>query len=246
MKQFGLIGHPLSHSFSANYFAEKFKKENIINCSYQLFDIEKIENINMILKEHKNLMGLNVTIPYKEVVFDFLDEIDAIAQEIGAVNTIKINPFTHKKKGYNTDYYGFKKSLKPFLAIEHQRALILGTGGASKAIHYVLKELNIDCLFVSRNPSAENEISYEDVNNYVIHHHQIIVNTTPIGTFPNIDNKPNIPYEFLTDQHLLYDLVYNPTETAFLKEGKNHKCITLNGLEMLQLQAEKSWEIWNS
>jgi len=246
MKQFGLIGHPLSHSFSEKYFTEKFKKENITDASYQLFDIDAIEKINTIVKENKNLVGLNVTIPYKETIFDYLDEIDPIAAEIGAVNTIKINKETGLKKGYNTDYYGFKKSLKPFLAIEHQRALILGTGGASKAIFYALKELNIDCLFVSRTPKNENEISYEEVNNYVIQHHQLIVNTTPIGTFPNTEEKPLIPYEFLSDQHLLYDLVYNPTETSFLKEGKQKNCITLNGLEMLKLQAEKAWEIWNS
>lgn len=246
MKQYGLIGHPLSHSFSSNYFTEKFKKEFISNCSYQLFDIEQLADFDNIIKENSNLLGLNVTIPYKETIFDFLDDIDSIAKQIGAVNTIKIDPITKHKTGFNTDYYGFKKSLKPFLAIAHQRALILGTGGASKAIYYVLKELNIDCLFVSRNPTTDNEISYKEVNNYVIQHHQIIVNTTPVGTFPNIDEKPNIPYEFLSDQHLLYDLVYNPTETQFLKEGKGYGCITLNGLEMLQLQAEKSWEIWNS
>lgn len=245
MKKFGLIGHPLTHSFSANYFAEKFKKEEITDCCYQLFDIDKIEFINNLIAQHNELIGLNVTIPYKEVVFDYLDEIDPIAKAIGAVNTITIHPTTKRKKGYNTDYYGFKKSLKPFLAIEHERALILGTGGASKAIHYALKELNIDCLFVSRNPKNENEIGYEDINKYVIQHHQLIINTTPVGTYPKVDEQPNLPYELLSDQHLLYDLVYNPSETSFIKKGKENGCITLNGLEMLKLQAEKAWEIWN-
>lgn len=244
MKLFGLIGHPLTHSFSKKYFTEKFVKENITDCEFLLFDIPNIKEFRNVLEQNPNLKGLSVTIPYKEVVMEYLDEIDETAKKIGAVNTIKIE--NNNLIGYNTDYFGFKQSLKPFLEISQERALILGTGGASKAVFYALNSLNIKCLFVSRNPKNDNEISYEDVNEYIIRNHQIIVNTTPIGTFPNINEKPTINYNELTSKHLLYDLVYNPSETQFLKEGKQRRAMVLNGLQMLQLQAEKAWEIWNS
>lgn len=243
MKLYGLIGHPLSHSFSKKYFTEKFEKEDIADCKYEFFDIDNIEKLSSILKQNPDLIGLNVTIPYKESVIPYLTELSPEAKEIGAVNTIKIDG--EKLIGYNTDYFGFKQSLKPFIEINHERALILGTGGASKAVAYALKSININCLFVSRNPKNDNEISYDDINDYVIKHHQIIVNTTPIGTFPNINDKPNLDYSLITSGHLLYDLVYNPTETVFLREGKQRGAITLNGYQMLQLQAEKAWEIWN-
>lgn len=245
MKQYGLIGHPLSHSFSKKYFTEKFKKENILDSSYELFDIDDINQFPNILNK-PNLKGLNITIPYKESILKFLTEIDEIANEIGAVNTVKISNNGSTIKGYNTDAYGFKKSLKPFLDINHERALILGTGGASKTIKYVLNKLNINCLLVSRNPKNEDEIAYDDVNEYVIKHHRLIINSTPIGMFPHSENYPQISYENLTPKHLLYDLIYNPLETQFLIKGKQKGCITLNGMEMLKLQAEKSWEIWNS
>lgn len=245
MKHFGLIGHPLSHSFSKKYFTQKFTTENISDCAYHLFDIETINEFKNI-KEKDCLIGLNVTIPYKQKIIPFLDNMDEHASKIGAVNTIKIDPTTKKTTGFNTDYYGFKNSLKPFLESTHERALILGTGGASKAVVYALQELNIHCLFVSRTPKNDSEISYEDVNEYVIKHHQIIINTTPIGMFPHIEDFPNITYEYLTQKHLLYDLVYNPEETIFLKKGKEKGCMTINGLQMLKLQAEKSWELWNS
>ncbi|TXB66608.1 shikimate dehydrogenase [Vicingus serpentipes] len=244
MNLYGLIGHPLSHSFSKKYFTEKFEKENITDCSYELFDIDNIEKLVPILNQNSSLKGLNVTIPYKESVIPYLTELSPEAKEIGAVNTIKIEG--DKLIGHNTDYFGFKQSLKPFVEINHERALILGTGGASKAVVYALNSININCLFVSRNPKNDNEISYEDVNEYVIKHHQIIVNTTPIGTFPNIEEKPNINYNLITANHLLYDLVYNPKQTVFVKEGKQRGAITLNGYQMLQLQAEKAWQIWNS
>lgn len=243
MKLYGLLGKSLIHSFSKNYFTEKFVTESITDCVYELFEIEGLNDLNTILSQ-PNLKGLNVTIPYKEDIIKYLDDIDSIAKGIGAVNTIKVN--NGQLIGYNTDYYGFKKSLKPFLDINHNRALILGTGGASKAVAYVLKELNINCLFVSRTPKNSNEISYNDINEYVIKHHQIIINATPIGTFPNINNFPKLCYDKLTPEHLLYDLVYNPLETEFLKKGKLQGCITINGLQMLKLQAEKSWEIWNT
>lgn len=245
MKLFGLIGHPLTHSFSKQYFENKFEKENIVDCSYNLYDIKNISLYKNVF-ETPNLIGLNVTIPYKESIIDLLDELDEVAKNIGAVNTIKFNSNTKKTKGYNTDYFGFKNSLKPFLENIHERALILGTGGASKAVAYVLKELNINCLFVSRTPEKGNEIGYNDINEYVIKHHQIIINTTPLGTYPNINDSPNIPYELLTANHLLYDLVYNPEETMFLRKGKEKGAKIINGLQMLKLQAEKSWEIWNS
>ena len=243
MNIYGLIGHPLSHSFSKKYFTEKFVKENITDCEFLLFDISNIKEFRNVLVQNPNLKGLSVTIPYKETVMEYLDEIDDEAQQIGAVNTIKIEG--KKLIGYNTDYFGFKQSLKPFLEISQERALILGTGGASKAVFYALNSLNIKCLFVSRNPKNDNEISYEDVNEYVIRNHQIIVNTTPVGTFPNVNEKPAINYNEITSKHLLYDLVYNPAETQFLKEGKQCGAMVLNGLQMLQLQAEKAWEIWN-
>lgn len=246
MKLFGLIGHPLSHSFSKKYFTEKFKKEGTTDCSYELYDIPEVSMLTKIIDNTPNLLGLNVTIPYKEKVIELMDKMNENASLIGAVNTIKIDPISKKTTGYNTDYYGFKKSLKPFLNNNHERALILGTGGASKAIIYALKELNIDYLLVSRNPKEDNEISYDAVNNYVIKHHQLIINTTPIGTFPNVNESPSLPYNLLTNNHLLYDLVYNPSETIFLKNGKINNCITINGAEMLKLQAEKAWEIWNN
>lgn len=246
MKQYGLIGYPLTHSFSKKYFTQKFEKENITDSSYNLYDIENIDLLKEVLINNLNLKGLNVTIPYKEAVLPFLTEIDEKAQKIGAVNTIKFSDDKKSLKGFNTDYDGFKKSLKPFLDINHERALILGTGGAAKTVKFVLNELNINCLLVSRNPKNADEISYNDVNEYVIKHHQIIVNTTPVGTFPNINDYPDIYYNNLTDKHLLYDLVYNPEESEFLKKGKHYGCITINGLQMLKIQAEKAWEIWNS
>ena len=243
MKLYGLIGHPLTHSFSKQYFTEKFEKEHLTDCKFELFDIPNINDLRVILAQNPNLKGLSVTIPYKEVVMDYLDEIDDEAKQMGAVNTIKIE--NSRLIGFNTDYFGFKQSLKPFLEISQERALILGTGGASKAVFHALNSLNINYLFVSRNPKNDNEISYEDVNEYVIRNHQIIVNTTPLGTFPNINEKPAINYNEITSKHLLYDLVYNPSETAFLKEGKQRGAMILNGLQMLQLQADKAWEIWN-
>jgi len=243
MKLYGLIGHPLSHSFSKQYFTDKFEKESVYDCKYETFDLPTIDKLQEVLKNNPNLEGFNVTIPYKEAIIPFLTEIDDVAKQIGAVNTVKIEG--NKLIGFNTDYFGFKQSLKPFLEISQERALILGTGGASKAVYYALNSLNINCLFVSRNPTKDNEISYEDVNEYVIRNHQIIVNTSPIGTFPNVNEKPAISYDEITPKHLLYDLVYNPAETTFLKEGKQRGAIVLNGLQMLQLQAEKAWEIWN-
>src|SRR5690606_29981621 len=243
MKQYGLIGKTLSHSFSKKYFEEKFKRENI-NAVYENFELNDISQVEGLFSIHSKLCGLNVTIPYKEQIIPYLDEVDEQAQKIGAVNTIYIDKEIGKMKGYNTDVYGFKQSLKPFLENQHQRALILGTGGASKAVAYVLNELGITTAFVSRTPQLENQLSYDELNENILASFLLIVNTTPLGTFPNVDEKPIINYDAITPNHLLYDLVYNPVETAFLKEGKKRGALTINGEQMLQLQAEKAWEIW--
>ncbi len=243
MKQFGLIGYPLSHSFSKGYFAEKFLKENITGCSYDIFPLEKIEDFVGLCEQYKNLVGLNVTIPYKEKIIPFLDELNDEAKAIGAVNTISF--INGKKTGYNTDCFGFEMSLKPLLKQHHTSALILGTGGASKAVEYVLKKLGITFQYVSRTKS-DKSISYNEVDSLIIQHSTLIINSSPLGMYPNIEAAPEIPYNFITENHLLYDLIYNPEETQFLKEGKLRGAQTKNGLEMLYLQAEKSWKIWNA
>lgn len=241
MKQYGLIGKSLSHSFSKNYFEQKFEKEGITDANYSLFELAKIKDFQGLI-ENENLSGLNVTIPYKEAIIPYLSELDEEANAIGAVNTIQ---FTKSGlKGYNTDIIGFRNSIKPFLENIHTRALILGTGGASKAVAYALEQLGIKILYVSRTPKGENQINYEDVNHYVMKHHLLIINTTPIGTFPNIGEAPEIPYEYLTDQHFLYDLVYNPSETQFLKHAKTAGAIAVNGDQMLKIQAEEAWKVW--
>jgi shikimate dehydrogenase len=253
---YGLIGYPLSHSFSKKYFTEKFEKEQLKDHEYQLFPLENIEEFSSLLEKHPTLCGLNVTIPHKENVIPFLDELDETAKEIGAVNCIRIleditQPVKKKLIGYNTDAFGFRQSIKPFLESQHDRALILGTGGASKAVHYVLKSIGIDCYFVTRTKIIDNqlitknEFSYEELNEHVLSAFKLIVNTTPVGMYPNVSEAPAIPYEFLTPSHLLYDLVYNPAETSFLKKGKEKGASTINGLSMLHQQAEEAWRIWN-
>lgn len=245
MLKFGLIGKNISYSFSKDYFSKKFKLEGINNTCYVNFDIQQIEELQSILKSEKNLKGLNVTIPYKEAIIPYLDKLNKKAKKIGAVNTIKITK-NGRLIGYNTDCYGFKKSLKPFLKPMHKRALILGTGGASKAIAFTLKELNIDFQFVSRNPSKKGFLTYKSLTEGIIDTHLIIINCTPLGTFPNIDDHPAIPYSAISKNHILYDLIYNPEETLFLKKGKTKNAITINGSAMLKFQAKKAWEIWNS
>lgn len=256
MRRFGLIGYPLSHSFSQKYFTEKFRKENISDAAYELFPLKSIEELPSLLEAHPSLCGLNVTIPYKEAIIPFLHELDETAAAAGAVNTIRITPNpsalslskrpTPNLTGYNTDVHGFRQSIKPFLEMHHERALILGTGGSSKAVHYVLKQIGIDCYFASRNPGGrEKHFSYEEINRYVIQAFPLIINTTPQGMHPNVNEFPPIPYEHITTRHLLYDLVYNPGETEFLKKGKQQGAVVINGLSMLYAQAEKAWEIWN-
>lgn len=241
IKTLGLIGYPLTHSFSKKYFTEKFERENIEGWQYELFPLEKIGDLPDLLNQEPSIVGLNVTIPYKEAVIPYLDEVDESAA-FGAVNTIKI--MGGKRIGFNTDVYGFEVSLKPMLKAQHQAALILGTGGAAKAVASVLERLGITCQYVSRRPS-DGQISYKNIDKNTINKHTLIVNTTPLGMYPNVANCPDLPYEMLTDKHILYDLVYNPNVTTFLKNGKKHKSYVKNGLEMLYLQAERAWEIWN-
>ena len=238
MKTYGLIGKNISYSFSRNYFANKFKKEDIKNSQYINFDIDNLSELNNIF--NTNNFGFNVTIPYKEVIIPYLDSLDFHAEKIGAVNTIKIE--NEKKIGFNTDWIGFKKSIEPLLNSHHTKALILGTGGASKAVIYALDQLKIETLMVSRY----GEISYEDLSEEIIQNHAIIINCTPVGTFPNVDAAPEIPYHFITKNHLAYDLIYNPAKTLFLKKCIDKGAVVKNGLEMLEIQAEASWKIWNS
>lgn len=243
---YGLIGAQLSYSFSKKYFGEKFTNEQRTDSFYELFPIPKITDIDQLIDQHPNLRGLNVTIPYKEQVFDFLDKINQDAAEIGAVNTIKI--IDGKRIGFNTDHYGFRKSLLEMVPAGEKlptRALVLGTGGAAKAITYVLKKERIEFLKVSRTAGTD-KITYEDLTEEIIKDHLLIINTTPLGTFPNITSLPNLPYKALTEKHYLYDLVYNPAETAFLSQGNRVGAKINNGLKMLSLQAEKAWEIWNN
>ena len=242
---FGLVGKNISYSFSRGYFAEKFQKLGLENHQYVNFDLQEISLLEDIIKAKENgLKGLNVTIPYKQDVQPFLNSIDADAKEIGAVNTIKLNE-DGTVVGYNTDVYGFQKSLEPLLKPHHTKALILGTGGASKAVAFAFKKLGIEYKFVSRTAS-ENKWSYDDLNKEIIQEYTVIVNCSPLGTSPKVELKPEIPYQFLNSNHLLYDLIYNPAETTFLRMGKEQGAVIKNGLEMLELQAEKSWSIWNS
>lgn len=246
MRTFGLIGYPLSHSFSKKYFTEKFEKEGIENTVYELFPLESIDEFPELIKSTPNLAGLNVTIPYKEAVIPFLDELDPKAEAIGAVNTIKLE--NGKLKGYNTDYIGFKESLIKFVGPNPmpQQALILGTGGASKAVQVTLEDLGISYRFVSRSADA-GQLSYESLNTQyqILNTAKLIINTTPLGMSPNIEGLPDLPYEQLTPNHFLYDLVYNPLITAFMQKGIDANCWVKNGLEMLHGQAEAAWKVWS-
>lgn len=252
MRVFALIGYPLTHSFSKKYFTEKFENEGIENSRYELLELPDCHDFPNLLKATPNLSGLNVTIPHKQNIIPFLDELDAAsAQRIGAVNTIKFLP-NGTLKGYNTDYYGFRISLEQWLenlnlTATQLKALVLGNGGAAKAVFAALADLQIQYTVVSRQPEHHSDIiSYHDLTAGVLDKHLLIINTSPVGTYPKTEECPAIPYELLGPDHLLYDLVYNPAETLFLKKGKEQGASTHNGLPMLQLQAEKAWEIWNS
>lgn len=247
MKLFGLIGFPLTHSFSKKYFSEKFIREGIADCAYELYPIEKIALLESLLADQPQIAGLNVTIPYKIDVLDYVDELDAAAAYIGAVNTLHISDRDGKRfiKGYNTDAFGFETSLKPLLELQHKQALIFGDGGAAKAVKYVLEQLNISYTSVLRRPQA-GCLTYGDLNESLLIASKILINTTPLGTYPDVETCPDIPYQFISPQHLAYDLVYNPEETAFLKWAKAQGAKTKNGLDMLHLQAERAWTIWTA
>ena len=247
MNVYGLIGFPLTHSFSKRYFTEKFEKEGIQNCKYDLFEIREATELPSVISSQPLLKGLNVTIPHKEAVIAMLDELDPAARKIGAVNVIKVTE-ENKLKGYNSDYYGFKNSLIKFLGDEAPKslkALILGTGGAAKAVIAALDDLDISFKMVSRSGS-QYLLSYDDLNANILAEYRLIINTSPLGMYPKVDTCPAIPYDFITEKHYLFDLVYNPEETLFMKKGAAQGAKTKNGLEMLHLQAEKAWEIWNS
>jgi shikimate dehydrogenase len=243
MKHFGLVGKSLSHSFSKIYFEDKFKKLGLTDHCYHNFEISSIDEFPAIILENPQLVGLNVTIPYKESIMPFLDTFSDEAIEIGAVNCIKISG--GQLKGYNTDVYGFAQSIKPFLTPNQNRALILGTGGASKAVAYVLKKIGLDVFFVSHTEKKTPQtFLYEEINKQVMKAFKLIVNTSPLGMFPNTEIGPDIPYRFFSQEHLAYDLIYNPENTLFLKQAQKNGATTINGLSMLRLQAEKNWEIW--
>ena len=241
-KRYGLVGKDIAYSFSRSYFADKFQNEGISKCSYENFDLETIEAVKTVFKM-QNLVGLNVTIPYKEAILPYIEHLSEDAKIIGAVNTVRILA-DGSTEGHNTDVYGFKAALLRQGKIHANKALILGTGGASKAVHYVLQQMNIETLFVSRKPKAE-QIMYEQIDTSLMQSHKLIINCTPIGTHPDINQAPQIPYDLIDSGHFLFDLIYNPEVTLFLAKGKKKGATIQNGHFMLEQQAEKSWNIWN-
>lgn len=243
MKRYGLIGYPLGHSFSKNYFTKKFQEEGITGCVYETFPIPSISELPGLLAANPDLCGFNVTIPYKEQVIPFLTEKSAVVQKTGACNCVRVHE--GKLMGYNTDVIGFEESLVKAFPDLPSQALVLGTGGAAKAVCYVLQKRDIRYLSVSRR-EGPGVIRYEDLTGQIIGSHQLIINTTPLGMAPKVEEAPAIPYEYLTAAHCLFDLVYNPDRTLFLQRGSAHGARTCNGLEMLVIQAEESWKIWNS
>lgn len=246
MPLYGLVGYPLSHSFSKKYFSEKFAREGRADCRYELFELPDPAAFPALWAKHRDLVGLNVTIPHKQAFFQYLGSLDESAKKVGAVNVVRRQP-DGTLRGFNSDLYGFRKSLEDWEAFQKNRpdaALILGYGGAAKAVEAALRELGISFKIVSRDP-AKGDLTYAALSPAVLESHRLLVNTTPLGTYPNVDDCPDVPYGFLTDKHLLYDLVYNPAETRFLREGAARGAATHNGYRMLELQAERSWAIWN-
>ncbi len=248
MRLFGLIGFPLSHSFSAEFFKNKFADENIPDAEYRLFPLTDISRLPELIEQQPDLQGFNVTIPYKVSILPQLNYISKVASNVGAVNCVKIERDASGVKlyGFNTDVYGFRKSLLPLLKPYHYSALILGTGGAAKAVSYILLELGIGYTLVSRTSKEKYYLNYTELTEEKIHDNLIIINTTPVGMYPEAEKYPDIPFQCLGKKHLLIDLIYNPSETMFMKLGRESGAVTKNGLQMLELQAEKSWEIWNS
>jgi shikimate dehydrogenase len=245
---FGLIGYPLSHSLSEKIFNKKFAAEGLKDHHYCLFPLKNIRELPELIRLYPELHGLNVTIPYKEAVVPYLDELDPVAADIGAINTIRIlrDERTIKLKGYNTDHSGFQGAISKYLSPHHKNALILGTGGAAKAAAYVFAMLGIKFLFISRNPNSKNQISYSQAEVSVIQNHQVIVNATPLGMFPDDESFPDLPYEYLTPEHLVVDLVYNPERTVFLRKAALQGAVTVNGAEMLKIQAKEAFKIFIS
>lgn len=245
-KVFGLIGYPVSHSWSAKYFSEKFSKENLKTHYYKLYPIKDLSLFPELISSQPDLHGLNVTIPHKENIIPFLHDLDSSAADIGAVNTIKFirSDNTLFLKGFNTDVIGFERSLEHFKINVPEKILVLGTGGAAKAVEWVLKKKNCKITFVTRNPGKPDQISYDDIKRESLKDYTLIINTTPLGMYPDTENLPDLPYHTLTQNHLLYDLIYNPEETQFMQQGKKRGCKTVNGLYMLQQQAESAWNIW--
>ncbi|MGN6292057.1 MAG: shikimate dehydrogenase family protein [Chitinophagaceae bacterium] len=242
MRLYGLIGYPLSHSFSKKYFTEKFEREGLKDCQYELFPISSIEDLPQLLKKHPELCGLNVTIPYKEQVLSYLHSENELVKAIRACNCIDIR--NGKLKGHNTDVIGFERSLLEQWQPHHKKALILGTGGVSKAVQYIVQKMGLAYHYVSRKPGVHN-YSYEQLTPAIMQEYTLIVNTTPLGMYPNITEAPPIPYEALTPKHYLFDMVYNPDKTLFLKMGEEKGAVIKNGADMLKIQADESWEIWN-
>jgi shikimate dehydrogenase len=242
MRIFGIIGYPLSHSFSQKYFKEKFEKEGIVDADFLQFPIEHIDALNDVLKRHNTLQGFAITIPYKKSVLQFLHQSTDAVKQMGACNCVRIKD--GKLYGYNTDVVGFEKSFTPLLQPHHTKALILGTGGAAAAVEFTLHKLNIPYRFVSRTKSGNN-YTYNELNEDIMKEYSIIINSTPLGTFPKVDEAPEIPYSLLSSQHYLFDLVYNPAETKFLRLGKQQGATVKNGYDMLIIQAEENWRIWN-
>ncbi len=245
MRRYGLIGYPLGHSFSKKYFSEKFRNEKITDCSYELYPIASLDHFMDLLTENPELCGLNVTIPYKSEIMKYIHHVEDEAGEIGAVNVLKIKRKERKLiiHGFNSDISGIIKTLS-HLPGGIRKALVLGTGGSSLSVKYVLKKKGIEVLQVSRT-RKEGMTTYRDINANILPHYKLIINTTPLGMYPDIESKPDIPYNQLTPEHILFDLVYNPEETSFLKIGKERGCTIMGGLQMLYSQAERSWEIWN-
>jgi len=243
MRRFGLIGKTLKHSFSENYFTQKFKDNSIVDCRYEIFELPSIDELPSLLNTYADIKGLNVTIPYKEQVIPFLNEKSDVVEHIQACNCI--NVINGKLHGFNTDVIGFKKSFQPKLKLHHKKALVLGSGGSAKAVKYALSDLGIEYRVVSRRKGFD-DLGYEDVDDVILEQYTVIINTTPLGMFPNVNDDPPIPYEYITSRHFLFDLIYNPEKTKFLQRGEKQGAQISNGHEMLVTQAEESWKIWNS
>jgi shikimate dehydrogenase len=244
MKQYGLIGKSLSHSFSARYFNTKFENEGITDCRFELFELKDIKQVKELVNNNPELMGFSVTIPYKETILPYLDEMNATVEDIGACNCVKVE--NGKLIGYNTDIDGFMSSFLAVLEMHHDSSIVLGNGGAAKAVIHSLEQWSLDPLVVARNPKNEHELPWDELTEEIINQHKIIINTTPVGMYPSVDEYPNIPYKGIDRFHLVYDLIYNPEKTLFLQKAEAQDATIKNGLEMLEQQAETAWIIWNT